>query len=198
MSALSVDHTSGHSDEWDEAVRLWEETDAPEGCKVEIIEGIVTVSPPPANNHNEIAELVHRRLYSVTPEHWGVYQTLGVAIPSRTSLFMPDLTVVAREVVRADGRGNYVPAAATELVVEVTSRSNANQDRIVKAGLYAWARAPLYLLVDRFSPGGPTATLYGEPRRDLYRVLSTVKFGEELHLPKPFELTLDTSVWPTD
>ena len=41
MSALSAEPESG----WDEIVRIWEETDAPEGSKVEIIEGVVTVPP---------------------------------------------------------------------------------------------------------------------------------------------------------
>ncbi|WP_251146484.1 hypothetical protein [Streptomyces sp. CBG30] len=35
----------GTDQDWDVLVRIWEETDAPEGCKVEIIEEIVTVSP---------------------------------------------------------------------------------------------------------------------------------------------------------
>ena len=47
MSALTVGHPSPATS-WDDLVRLWEETDGPEGCKVEIIEGIVTVSPTPS------------------------------------------------------------------------------------------------------------------------------------------------------
>lgn len=55
MSALTVDHSTADGHEWDDLVRIWQETDAPEGCKVEIIEGIVTVAPPPSNAHNDIA-----------------------------------------------------------------------------------------------------------------------------------------------
>ncbi|MGW7314995.1 hypothetical protein [Streptomyces sp. NPDC054865] len=50
MSALAVEHQPPGGDDWDSVVRLWEEMGAPEGCKVEIIEGIVTVAPPPVNN----------------------------------------------------------------------------------------------------------------------------------------------------
>ncbi|GAA3048355.1 hypothetical protein GCM10020000_30770 [Streptomyces olivoverticillatus] len=71
MSALTVDHSEGYGHEWDELVRIWEETDAPEGCKVEIIEGIITVSPAPANRHNVIAGKIQRALYTVIPEDWG-------------------------------------------------------------------------------------------------------------------------------
>ncbi|MGW1839870.1 Uma2 family endonuclease [Streptomyces sp. BBFR2] len=195
MSALTVDHTPDQGREWDDTVRIWEQTDAPEGCKVEIIEGIVTVSPPPDTVHNFIADKIQRRLYTVLPEDWGIYQTLGAEVPSRKGLYIPDLAVVPDAVVR-DVTGCYVPAGAAELVVEITSKANASHDRIAKAAGYARAGVPLYLLVDRWAPGGPTITLYGEPGGDVYRVLQAVKFGDELALPAPFDLLLDTGIFP--
>ncbi|MFD5425821.1 Uma2 family endonuclease [Streptomyces sp. NPDC127084] len=192
MSALAVESEPGQG--WDDLVRLWEETDAPEGCKVEIIEGIITVSPAPANSHNKVAEKVQRRLYTVIPENWGVYQTLAVVVPSRLGMFIPDLVVAP--VAAVDEPGNCIPAAAAELVVEVTSKSNASNDRIKKAAAYAQGGVPLYLLIDRWVPGGPTITLYGEPKGDVYRVLRAVKFGEEITLPAPFDLTIETSIFP--
>jgi Uma2 family endonuclease len=197
MSALTVDHSTASGHEWDDIVRIWQETDAPEGCKVEIIEGIVTVAPPPSNAHNDIADLVQRELYQVIPRDWGIYQTLGTAVPSRDGLYMPDLAVAPREVLRAEKR-NYVPAAAAELVVEITSKSNASNDRIKKAAGYAQAGVPLYLLIDSWAPGGPTITLYGEPQGDVYRVLRAGKFGDEFMLPEPFNLELDTGEFPLD
>jgi Uma2 family endonuclease len=194
MSALTVDHGPAGGQEWDDLVRMWEQTDGPEGCKVEIIEGIVTVSPPPANSHNSIADLVQRRLYTVIPEEWGIYQTLGVAIPSRSGLFIPDMVVVPRAVLNESG--SYVPAAAAELAVEITSPSNAGHDRLSKTAAYAQAGVPLYLLVDCHAPGGPTVTLYGEPTGDIYRVHTAVKAGEDVRLPAPFELTLETGDFP--
>ncbi|MFC8697446.1 hypothetical protein [Streptomyces parvus] len=50
MSALTVDPAPGPGQDWDDLVRIWEETDAPEGCRVEIIDEIVTVSPPPSTD----------------------------------------------------------------------------------------------------------------------------------------------------
>lgn len=96
MSALTVDPVPGNGQGWDDLVRIWEETDAPEGCKVEIIEGIVTVSPPPSKDHNTTAALLQRRLYTVIPEDWEIYQTLGVSVPGRAGLYIPDLVVVPR------------------------------------------------------------------------------------------------------
>ncbi|SCK15107.1 Endonuclease, Uma2 family (restriction endonuclease fold) [Streptomyces sp. WMMB 714] len=196
MSALTVDHGPADGRDWDDLVRIWDRTDGPEGSRVEIIEGIVTVSPPPANNHNSIADLVQRRLYTVIPEDWGIYQTLGVAVPSRSGLYIPDLVVAPRAVLSEPG--NYIPAAAAELIVEITSPSNAGHDRISKPAGYAQAGVPLYLLVDGHAPAGPTVTVYGEPTGDVYRVHTAVKAGEDVRLPAPFELTLETADFPLD
>ncbi len=194
MSALTVDHDPGQG--WDDLVRLREEMEWPEGSKVEIIEGVITVSPSPANHHNLIAEKVHRLLYSVLPDDWGVFQTLSLAVPSKGGMFIPDLVVVP--LADIDVPEAYVPAGVAELVVEVTSPSNARHDRISKAAAYAAAGIPLYLLADRWAPGGPTVTLYGEPRGGVYRVLSACKFGETVNLPAPFDLPIDTSAFPVD
>ncbi|MFF7179597.1 Uma2 family endonuclease [Streptomyces sp. NPDC008121] len=194
MSALAVEPEPDDGHGWNDLVRLWEETGAPEGCKVEIIEGIVTVAPGPANQHNSIANRLQRRLYAGIAEDWGIYQTLAVAVPSRSGMFIPDLVVAPEAALHEPG--NYIPATAAELVVEITSKSNANHDRVEKLHGYATAAVPLYLLLDSRHSGRPTATLYGEPRNGTYRVLSAVKFGEEIYLPAPFDLALDTSAFP--
>ncbi|GGV87035.1 hypothetical protein GCM10010294_68460 [Streptomyces griseoloalbus] len=108
---------------WDDLVRYWEEMDWPEGSKVEIIEGIITLSPAPAYRHNVIAESIQRRLYPVMPEDWGIYQTPAIAVPSRVGMLIPDLVVAPRrDHTESD---THIPAALAELVVEVTSKSNA-------------------------------------------------------------------------
>lgn len=192
MSALTVGHDPGQS--WDDLVQLWDEMEWPEGSKVEIIEGIITVAPTPSAGHNNIAYRILRRLAAEIPEEWGVYQTQSIAIPTRLSAFVPDLLVAPLDEV--EGPSHLVPAAVAELVAEVTSPSNASADRITKAAAYAEAGVPLYLLIDRHAPGGPTVTLYGEPKGDVYRVLRAVPFGEKIDLPAPFDLTLDTAEFP--
>ncbi|WP_030254059.1 Uma2 family endonuclease [Streptomyces violens] len=194
MSALPVDPDPGRH--WDDLLRFWEESDWPEGSKVEIIEGIIVVSPPPAAPHNRIAETLHRLMYTVLPADWGAYETLGVAHPPYGRLYIPDLVVIPHAAVDEAEEGNAVPLTAAELVVEVTSLSNASYDRINKAAAYAQAAVPLYLLIDRFAPPGPTVTLFGEPQGDVYRELQKVKFGEAIHLPEPFGLTIDTGLFP--
>ncbi|MFB7246768.1 restriction endonuclease [Streptomyces populi] len=194
MSALTVSQDPEQS--WDDLVRFWEEMEWPEGSKVEIIEGIITVSPAPAYRHNVIAARIQRRLYSVIPEDWEVFQTLAVAVPSRLGMLIPDIVVApVREGTDTD---THIPAALAELVVEVTSKTNARTDRVSKPAAYAAAGIPFYLLVDRWAPGGPTMTLFGEPKGDVYRLLSAVKFGESLKLPAPFDLVIDTAEFPED
>ncbi|MFE1952674.1 Uma2 family endonuclease [Streptomyces sp. NPDC059524] len=193
MSALTVRHDPEQS--WDELVRFWEEMEWPEGSKVEIIDGTITVSPSPAYQHNVIAARIHRRLNSVIPDDWEVFQTLALSVPSRLGMLIPDILVAPRQDdVESD---SHIPAALAELVVEITSKSNARNDRISKCAAYAAAGIPFYLLVDRWSRQGPVSTLYGDPTGDVYRTLSTVKFGEPLQLPAPFDLTIDTGEFPT-
>ncbi|MEV5877125.1 Uma2 family endonuclease [Streptomyces sp. NPDC052101] len=182
--------------EWDELVWVWKRTDAPKGCKVEIIEGLITVAPYSAVAHHRYSAPVQRRLYSVIPDDWGIFQTQSIAVPARLGMLVPDLLVMpVQEHPESD---SYLPAALAELVVEVTSKSNARHDRVSKAAAYATAGIPLYLLIDRWAPGGPTATLYGEPKGDVYRVLSAVKFGDPIKLPAPFDVTIDTGEFPVD
>ncbi|MDJ1138453.1 Uma2 family endonuclease [Streptomyces iconiensis] len=197
MNTPTADATPTNGRPWGDLTRLREETKTPEGCKVEIAEELITVAPPLDNNHNVITHRVQRLLYTVIPDDWGIFQTVGTAVPPCHSLFVPDLAVAPEAVLESEP-GNYIPAAAAELVVEVTSKNNANHDRIKKAEIYAKARVPLYLLIDRHAPGGPTTPLYGEPRHDVYRVLQAAPFGEPLHLPAPFDMDLDTKVFPAN
>ncbi|MEU0356212.1 Uma2 family endonuclease [Streptomyces cyaneofuscatus] len=194
MGVRAVGPVPGPDQDWEALVRIWEETDAPEGCKVEIIEEIVAVSPPPSTDHNVTAELLQRSLYTVIPADWGIYQTLGVSLPGRGGLYIPDLVVVPRQVL--SGPGHQVPAAEARLVVEITSRANANHDRVSKVNGYAKAGVELFLLLDPWHSGRPTATLYGEPEGGTYRVLETVEYGGKISLPEPFGLDLDTGVFP--
>ncbi|MYW31216.1 Uma2 family endonuclease [Streptomyces sp. SID2119] len=193
MGVRAVEPVPGHGQDWDDIVRIWEETDAPEGCKVEIIEEIVTVAPPPSDDHSATASPLQRPLCTVIPEGWGIYQTLGVALPGRGGIRVPDLVVLPRAA--ASGPGYHVPAVA-RLVVEITSRANADHDRVGKVNGYAKAGVELFLLLDPWHSGRPTATLYGEPESGTYRVLETVEYGGKISLREPFGLDLDTGVLP--
>ncbi|MFJ8804932.1 Uma2 family endonuclease [Streptomyces sp. NPDC102490] len=180
---------------WDEVVWVWRRTEAPKGCKVEIVEGLITVAPLPSVAHNLAAGHVQRRLYDVIPDEWGIYQWLPLAVPARLGLYAPDLAVVASAALRA-GDEQLIPAARAELVGEVTSRATAANDRTHKRAGYAEAGVPLYLLVDGLAPGGPTVTLYGEPEDGTYHVLHSGSVGTAVTLPEPFGCTLEIAWSP--
>ncbi|MEV7088843.1 Uma2 family endonuclease [Streptomyces sp. NPDC093085] len=192
MTALTVEPEPNQG--WDDLVHLWKETDVPEGCKVEIIEGIVTVSPSPSWDHNSTADSVQRLLYTVIPSNWRIFQTQEAAVPGRKGLYIPDLLVAAEE--DRPAPGDLFPASDAKLVVEITSRANGNHDRIAKLHGYAQAGVPLYLLLDPWHFGRPSATLYGEPEGATYRTLAAVEYGDKFTLPAPFDLVIDTSELP--
>jgi len=50
----------------------------------------------------------------------------------------------------------------------------------------------------KWAPRGPAVTLHGDPEGDAYRTLSAVRFGEPMYLPAPFDVTVDTALFPAD
>lgn len=196
MDVFDGDYIRADND-WEEVVWVWKQTDAPKGCRVEVIEGLVTVTPLSAVSHHRAVSAVHRRLCELIPDSWGAHQRLPVTVPARLGLYMPDLGVVPEEA-PWDEEGYYVSAADAKLVMEITSKSTARHDRTAKAAGYATAGVPLYLLVDALAPDGPLITLYGEPKGDVYRPLVTAESGEPVKLPAPFDVVIDTSEFPVD
>lgn len=176
-------------DAWEELVWVWKQTDAPKGCKVEIINGFVTVAPYSAVAHHKLSEPLQRRIDGVIPKSWGVYQRLPLAVPSRLELYVPDLCVVPGKALLG-GDEYFDPAGVAELVVEITSAATAQNDRTAKAAGCAEAGVPLYLLVDRLAPEAPTVTLYRDAKGGAHRVLESVEFGAPVGLPGSFHLTL--------
>ncbi|MCQ4045502.1 Uma2 family endonuclease [Streptantibioticus rubrisoli] len=197
MSALPIEPPRGDGYSWDELLELWETMDHPEGCKVEIIDGSITVTPSPANQHSGIGYKLLNALVKGMPEEFGVYPQVDVAIPGYQSLYVPDLTVVPQAVVD-NTPGHYILASEVALTVEITSPSNARRDRVTKLAGYALGGIPLYLLIDRWASGGPMVTLFGKPGDRTYQVLQSAKFGDPVYLPAPFDLTLDTSTFPVN
>ncbi|MEU6391482.1 Uma2 family endonuclease [Streptomyces sp. NPDC046939] len=162
---------------------------------MEVTGGVVTVAPSAAPPHHFIAGDLHKALHRAVPAEWGIHQWLPLAVPSHGGMYLPDVLVVPGKGPRIGG--SRAPAAHAELAVEITSRSDARHERVIKRDAYAAAGIPLYLLVDRFAPGGPTVTLYGEPRDGAYSVLAETAFGAAVELPAPFEVTISTDDWPT-
>jgi len=184
---------------WDYLLRTWRELDVPEGWRAEIDEGQIVLVPPPHAHHNGIAERVQRLLYRGLTGELGIYQTLGVHVAPLDKLYVPDLVVMPTELIAAADPETSDPLDASEalLIVEITSKGNAREDRTKKYRAYARAGVPMYLLIDRFDVRGAMATLFTEPNEDgTYKHSDAVPFGKPLTLPDPFDVTLLTADFP--
>ena len=173
---------------------LWEELDVPPGCRAEILEGTVVVAPSPAINHNRVAAVLNRVLMRSIPDDWEVYQTQAVTVGSTGDRYIPDLLVYP--VGRLPDEGLVLPTEHALLIVEITSPSNADHDRKRKLWGYAHGPVPLYLLIDPHAPDGPHVTLYSRPESGAYQNITRVPYGETVTLPEPFELKIDTGLFP--
>jgi Uma2 family endonuclease len=165
----------------------------PEGYRAELLDGAITVTPPPDGNHEDnIAEIMEQILAkSHVPMRCSGYKGLivsshGTADEGRV---IPDLTCAPRELKLFRNAPPWMEVAGVAMVVEVTS-SQPNRDREAKRHAYASARIPLYLLADRQKH---TVTLFTQPTRDDYVGRFVVPLGDKLDLPEPFSFALDTS-----
>ncbi|MDW6059378.1 Uma2 family endonuclease [Streptomyces sp. FXJ1.4098] len=158
-----------------------------EGDRVQIVEGVIQHIVP-SWDHENVADKIRRQISPVVDKLECLTGSGDLDLPGTANWFVPDLAVVPGDL--AKGAGALLPGQ-TLLVVEVTSDSNGDTDRIVKRRRYAEYGAPLYLLVDRQER---TCTLYSQPGDLGYtEVHGPHPFGTPIHLPDPFDLELDTS-----
>jgi Uma2 family endonuclease len=121
---------------------------------------------------------------------WDFYQTWAVHIPpERGDKRLPDLLVTPPDSPEFDENQAY--GYGTLLVVEITSSDNRDDDLKVKPAEYARAGVPIMLIVDEFSDPR-TVTLLSDPRDGEYRSMTKVDEGEQVKLPEPFGIALDT------
>lgn len=183
--------------------------DAPEGSRIEVIGGQVVVSPPPSFTHNTIVDDITvamvRAQVTDSDFPWRTNQGSGMSLVGIGDGYIPDLMVLESEVYEAARRDrvHMLVPDQVELVVEVTSPSNAVTDRRPserrpdrKWCSYAIAEIPYYLLVDR-SPKLARTTLYSIPDQGTGAYLheESWEFGETIRLPEPFGVEIDTAHW---
>ncbi|MFJ3927823.1 Uma2 family endonuclease [Streptomyces sp. NPDC090022] len=157
------------------------------GDRTEIIEGVID-SVPPTWDHELAIEAIRDQLMPRARELGCATGSGNLDLPGSPNWYVPDIAVVPRGL--AKGSPALLPADVL-LVVEVTSESNAETDRVVKRKRYAEYGAPLYLLVDRVEQ---SVTLFSEPGRLGYsRADGPHPFGTPVRLPDPFGIELDTT-----
>ncbi|GAA2616824.1 MULTISPECIES: Uma2 family endonuclease [Streptomyces] len=157
------------------------------GDRTEIVEGVIT-NVTPSWDHERAAKLVRRQIQDRVDALGCVEGSGHLDLPLSSNWYVPDIAVVPDRLARV---GAALLPDQTLLIVEVTSKSNAETDRVVKRKRYAEYGAPLYLLVDRMQE---TVTLFAGPGRlGDTTVDGPHPFGTPVRLPEPFGIDLDTS-----
>ncbi|MEU8896403.1 Uma2 family endonuclease [Nocardia sp. NPDC048505] len=153
----------------------------------EVIEGFLVLSEPHWD-HESVLDQIRDQLRVRVRALECMMGAGDLDLPGSLNWFVPDLAVVPRAL--AKGAGALLPEQ-TLLVVEVTSDSNAQTDRVTKRKRYGQYRAPLYLLVDRRQQ---VWTLFSDPHDLGYAKQDGPHvFGTPLALPAPFDLEVGTS-----
>ncbi|MFE2375480.1 Uma2 family endonuclease [Streptomyces sp. NPDC059398] len=150
MSAAAVEHPCDG-----EPPTLLEEADLLmeqlPGYRVEIIGGILTVTPPPDAPHARALTKIMRPFIAANLDdgETEVLQGVGVWLPTGAEDFViPDLAVVDADIDAHVIAHNCYDPVIFRLVLEVTS-TNYNQDLRAKVSVYAEADIPVYVIVNR-------------------------------------------------
>ncbi|MFI6543001.1 Uma2 family endonuclease [Streptomyces prunicolor] len=173
--------------ELDEVVwQAWKAMELPEGYRAEIIEGVIEVSPTGRRSHGQIANRVRRALDKfLDGSEYACHQ--GVNLIHKRKAWIPDGLVAPRDVEPADVEDDLgIKASAVQVVAEVVSPGNTNQDRdrIRKRREYARAGIPMYVLIDDYDGQG-AVTLFTGPRPDKadWEDIHRVPYGTEVEIP---------------
>lgn len=163
--------------------------------RVEIIDGVVVVSPMPAIWHERACQwLLFSFLEACKANDWWGDTGAEIELPPTGDLIEPDFMILCDASTLPDSE-SLRPLDRVLLAAEIVSPSSIQRDRIVKPRACALAGIPLYLLVDRYTRP-LTISLHSDPGQDGYGKVTTAIAGEKLQLPAPFDLTLDTSSLP--
>ena len=128
---------------------FWELPEPPDHSKIELIAGVLYMTPPPETPHNEAASRLNLLLSQHLIEMGNgklYFPRTGISITPNTWL-EPDLFYISAET-RASITGRYLTTA--DLVIEIISPGSAIYDRNTKADTYAVLGIKELWLVDEF------------------------------------------------
>lgn len=166
----------------------------PETVTLEFLNGRIEEKHVPDGDHGEIVRWLLKRCMQYRPDLFLYVDERGLKVEEyRSGRARPD-GVLAPEGYFA-GRGEWSDPEGVLMAVEVTSYDGDTdrRDRQDKPAAYAAAGIPVYLLVDR-EAGTVVVHTNPDPERGCYLDLHRAPFGEEVTLPDPVGVTLDTEV----
>ena len=155
-----------------------------DGSRYELDDGVLVVSPAPANIHQLVASRLQMCLGAACPQEFLVVSGNGVAM-TRTQYRVPDLVVVRAD--RFDLAAKSVNSPP-ELAIEVASPSTALYDRNRKKTVYAEFGILGYWIVTP-DPDKPAVTAY-ELLGGEYRVIAEASSDELFRPERPFSVDI--------
>lgn len=159
------------------------------GARYELVHGKLGVKDVPDGDHGEIiAWLIEE--FSRTRPRLRSYPEQQLKIERyRNGRARPDLLLAPPNSFK--GQGDWPAPDPVAAVVEVTSfdRDARQRDSVDKPRAYAETGIPVYLVVDRIED---KVIVYSDPDGQAYRSVERVPVGQQVHLPEPVSLTLDT------
>ena len=133
---------------------FWELPDPPDRSKLELIAGVLYMSPPPTNLHDNAASRLMRLLsdhLTNTGDKGALYFPRAGIVRGPDSWLEPDLFYIAAET-KAYSDPRYPQYKTTaDLVIEIISPGSAIYDRNTKADTYAALGVKELWLVDEAS-----------------------------------------------
>ncbi|MGW0775787.1 Uma2 family endonuclease [Streptomyces sp. NPDC002835] len=163
---------------------------APEGFKVEIVEGAVFMSPQRQNHWEIILDIIEQLRAKYARRQ--VKSDVRIDYPGNLNGYASDVTVLKEGASDpADGRLRHQDV---EFVAEVISKGTGQNDYGPKKTAYATAGVPVYLVAD---PYQRKCHVYTDPADGDYTSETIVTFGKDVDLTKtPVGLTLSTADFP--
>jgi Uma2 family endonuclease len=151
--------------------------DAP---RVELLDGVLSVVPPPSAGHQKMAVLLAAWFMRHAPEEFETLAAVGVVTGVRNTL-EPDLVLLHRPV---DLDHHYFDPAQVALAVEIVSPSTRRRDRLEKPSEYAAAGVRHFWRIERH----PTHVFAYDLVDSRYELVA--EGTDELVLTTPFEMRL--------
>ncbi|HEX7993063.1 MAG TPA: Uma2 family endonuclease [Streptosporangiaceae bacterium] len=155
-----------------------------DGCRYELDDGVLVVSPPPANIHQLVASRLQTLLDGSCPREYLVISGNGVEI-SNTQYRIPDLIVVLTDLYEVTGTSTTRPPA---LAIEVASPSTAMYDRNRKKDVYSGFGIASYWIVTP-SLDKPRLVAY-ELSQGGYREAADVSGDQPFTASRPFAVRI--------
>ena len=154
---------------------------------IEIVDGMVVVSPSASKRHNRLARLLANALDAAAGPDWNADTGFDVRLQDvPLNNRRPDVTVYRADTIDVNpARPEHVL-----LVVEVVSPGSETTDRVVKADQYARAGIHFYWRVEQAATGAPIIYTYVlDPATSRYR--DSAVFTGMVKLTAPFPLEVD-------